>query len=231
MDWHDDDYDFYEPHGYEDHIETLINEVRNNIKAEVISELETLRADNEKLQDVKRRMDEIEREHALKINELTRAKQDALNTVRRETLKELLNDVKTIVYSATSYNEFNEKCNECDEHRKRHYVTPLGKNASETCDCEGRKTRFKIQEYELYSFSYKDKELRKWYKQAFRDDEDYYNSDSTFLGEPFDETPFEDIESYYRSFFLSAEKCQAYCDWLNEQERIKEESHWQRLFD
>lgn len=220
MDWHDDDYDFYEPHGYEDHIEALVNEVRKNIKAEVVTELDKLRAENEHLQDVKQRIEEIEHEHRQKLYELDQAKRDALNIVRREKLQQIGEALELVVYAPYSYTELGEKCNECDERRYIKFQSPGGNTLTEPCKCSQGHRKYRVKEYVCVEFVSNDGRLRAWYKPSDYKDSDH-NVSSDYMEHIFDDVPYEEVKTY-RPFFRNKDKCQAYCDWKTEQERIKE---------
>lgn len=218
-----DDEQFYEPTGYEEQLGALVTQIRSNIKSEVIHELETLRAENAKLQNIKQRMSDIDREHLAKVQELEFMKRDALSIVRREKLHKLLEELHIEIYSPTSYTELGPKCDQCDDKRRRHYVTPLGKNSSESCECEVKFTKYKVKEEVVCEFSNRDNKLRIWYKQYPGSDDTYTADNSKFFDGFNDEKPYEEIERYWRAFFKDKDKCLAYCEWLNEQERIKEE--------
>ncbi|MBW7475932.1 hypothetical protein K0T92_14395 [Paenibacillus oenotherae] len=215
MDYDDEFYD--EPSEFDQQIDefkqSLLNAVRDKYKAE----MEQLQKKNEELQDTKSRLEEIEREHRRKLNELDSVKRDALNIVRKEKLTKLMESLYVKVYAAESYREELPKCDKCNERRMIEFPSPSGKLLTEECSCKNGRKKFRPKEHVCVEFASNDGKLSAWYKPSDCIDSEHMKS-STYMESLGDDVPFSDIKYHWKSFFLDESKCQAYCDWLTQRE-------------
>jgi hypothetical protein len=126
------------------------------------------------------------------------------------------------MYKAYSKTELPPKCDKCDDNRRLHYKTPLGRNEYEKCDCNNGKLVYYPEEYICASFGVnRDKNgIDAWYKLHLDRDGDYGRLDTSSLFAKIyhEEMKYEDIKQY-DTFFKTKEECQGYCDWLNANKR------------
>lgn len=197
--------------------ETLLNAVKDEYKAE----MERLRKENSELQEVKQNFDQIKREYNQKTVELDMAKRNLKNEVRRERLLDLMGDFKVELYRAQSYFMSGPKCDKCDEARKIHYKSPLGKPMVEECDCKDNITYYKPKLFVCSSFELRNGDFIAWYEPYRETDGMRLESIGSttvpkfiYKGEDFESIK----ETHYYVYFRTQEECQAYCDWLTAKE-------------
>ncbi|MGG1618282.1 hypothetical protein [Paenibacillus sp. NRS-1781] len=226
--------DFYgEPSEFEQKWNELKGQLMDSVKDEHKQEVARLRKENAELREVKSNLDETKHEHNQKLHELDLQKRDLERVVRKERLDQLMGDFKLELWVPESDYKLGEKCDKCDDNRRFHYKTPMGRNDSETCGCAVKIPYYKPELYTVYSFGTYDNgsKLRPWYRKKYRD-QDYYESDSSYAAEAiYEGETFEEFrkksEDEYRAFFKDKDDCQAYCEWLAE--RRKEEMQNARL--
>ncbi len=213
--------DFYEP----SEIEIMFAELRHNIlktvKEEYVSEMEKLKNENAELQDVKKNFEQIKRDHDRKKRELEYEYQDLKSKVRRERLSELMKDYEVELWTVSSRSKSLPKCDKCDDKRRIHYVTPLGKETYESCDCDMKISIYEPIPIQLSSFSIRDGKGQAWYKleRHNRDEWISYYEDSIHGKELItDESQFENVKWAYRTLFKTEEIAQKYCDQKNNEE-------------
>lgn len=215
--------DFYrEPSEFEEQVEEFKESLRKSVKQEFLDEMERLRKENKNLRDIKDKLDLFEREKRKELSLLREKTADAAREARRVRFNQLFAEFMPAVYCVSYHFEKGPKCDKCDENRIIYYTTPLGRKASEYCTCNQTRTVFEPEvryasEIRLNNWGGNDG-LIVWYKPK-RDDEDV--TSRVFKGYC-DEMRPEDIEDKNLAAFKEMERCQAYCDWLNEKERAKE---------
>ncbi|MGG4504081.1 hypothetical protein [Paenibacillus polymyxa] len=203
----------------------------NAMKDEHKQEIARLRKENAELQLVKSQLQTMKIEHRQKMHEFDMQKQDLERKVRRERLDTLMEDFIVELWVPESDYKLGEKCEKCDDNRRFHYKTPMGRDNSETCGCAVKIPYYKPELYTVYSFGTKDdgKKLRPWYRKKYRD-QDYYESDSSYAadaiynGETFEEFRVKSANEY-RAFFKDKDDCQAYCEWLAERRKEEMNGH------
>ena len=217
--------DFYrEPSEFEEQIEEFKESLRKSVKQEFLYEMERLRKENKNLRYIRDKLYQFEREKRTELSLLREKTANAEREARRVRFNKLFAEFMPAVYCVGYRYEKKPKCDKCDENRLIFYTTPLGRRASESCICNQIKTIYEpevryVSEIRLGNSGGNDG-LIVWYKPK-RDDE--YVSPRVFKGYC-DEMQPEVIEDKYIAAFKELERCQAYCDWLNEQERSKEET-------
>lgn len=216
--------DFYnESSEFEEMVDDLKVKLKESVKEEHIAEVEKLRKENEELQEVKADFEAIKQHYKEKEQQLERYKMDIKREVRKERLSELMKDREVVLYSARFRRIQGPKCDKCDENRKIHYKTPLGKDAVETCDCDKRYSVYEPREYRLIEFRLDsfNRDMIMFYsvKERFDSNEEdfgrYDSSHSVKNSNIYDgETPFEKLEDK-KPHFRTVEECQKFCDYLN----------------
>lgn len=132
--------DFYNegPSDYELFMNDLKETLKKSIKDEFIKEMDKLRAENKKLQDVKENFEQIKLDYAHKEQELKAREQDMEKNLARKKIMELatIADMKAQIYYIDDDTAYLPKCDKCDENRLIHFKSPTGKDCTEPCpDC------------------------------------------------------------------------------------------------
>lgn len=218
----EEQYEFYDKERmaeFDSTVEQFKAQLRECVRGEWVNEMARLREENAKYADIKARWAEIEAERRMEREEVERVKRDAETHARYARMEELFADVCFEVYTVNTGVKVKPKCGKCDGYRRIHYKSPAtGKDMSETCPYCGESvivsepetlTAYEAKMSNNYcSFN----SLIVWYRKP--DEEGgYLNA----VDELSDEKPFEEI-SRHNAYFKSRERCQAYCDWLNERD-------------
>lgn len=132
--------DFYNegPSDYELFMNDLKETLKKSIKDEFIKEMDKLRAENKKLQNVKENFEKIKLDYAHKEQELKAREQDMEKNLARKKIMELatIADMKAQIYYIDDDTAYLPKCDKCDENRLIHFKSPTGKDCTEPCpDC------------------------------------------------------------------------------------------------
>lgn len=129
--------DFYNegPSDYELFMNDLKETLKKSIKDEFIKEMDKLRAENKKLQDVKENFEQIKLDYAHKEQELKAREQDMEKNLARKKIMELatIADMKAQIYYIDDDTAYLPKCDKCDENRLIHFKSPTGKDCTEPC--------------------------------------------------------------------------------------------------
>ena len=229
--------DFYEPSEFDELVEEFKDGLRKSVKEEFQQELEKLKKENEQLREVKANWNKLQAEYENKNRELECKIYECKSNAARMRLEELFEhcDMSMILFKPGSNSVYLPKCSRCDDERYIHYKTPSGKDAKELCDCARSYIKFKPTAYYCTEFRMNrrtdDKNkypLMMWYKRYRDYGSDYggYEFDTSsicrfvFNGESFDEIAKEHGQN---AFFRDEQKCQEYCDYLNEINGITDE--------
>lgn len=107
-----------------------------------------------------------------------------------------------------------EKCDKCDENRNIRYLTPLGKTAYETCDCNKYNYGWMPEERVLTELRKDNRRLLMWFKRYEREEDGYTRNDFVEDEDVYTGGAFDGLNKY-KAYFRDIEDCQRYCDWLN----------------
>ncbi|GIO40188.1 hypothetical protein J41TS12_50490 [Paenibacillus antibioticophila] len=223
MPFYDDDF-YDEPSEFDQQVDEFKQSLMKSVRDEYKAEMDRLRKENAELQDVKRRKDEIEREHCHALNQFESDKLNLENRLKRMRLTELLGENLLIGWFPSSQDNKKPKCDKCDEQRRIHFKTPSGKPADEWCECAKSVRSYKPEEIECYQF-YQSKNswggkyptVSRYYQR--KEDREYDSFEACKT--PYGGEPFEEV-TYWRVVFDSQEECQKYCDWLTAKEAEKQ---------
>ncbi|MEB4785009.1 hypothetical protein P5G60_25095 [Paenibacillus jamilae] len=214
--------DFYdEPSEFDQKMEELKESLMDSVKQDHKDEVARLRKENAELQEVKRTLKTLQSTYEMKERELNREIKEAESKVRHLRLSTLLESFGVTLFSADMDFVKLPKCDKCDEKRRIHYKTPLGRESYERCTCDESVVYYKPRENTLTEFKFgRNREMLAWYKvsKSKSDSEDDYAeiASTTMLKQLYQEgMKFEDLQKH-GVFFKKEEECQAYCDWLNE---------------
>lgn len=206
--------EYYEPSvGDEIYLEArekLIDALKDSVKQHINS----VSIENEKLKQENAKLEKQVIEIKSKERELEVEKEIYKKQLRFERLSELIKDLSVIVYEVTYFNAKKEKCNKCDENRKIYYTTPMGKKASEDCECAATEKEFIVNEKILYEFrESKNNSLLMWFKHYEDSGREGYSSGSA-IEVFYDNYDFKDIPNY-NVHFRNKETAEKYKDFLN----------------
>lgn len=215
-------YDYYDEPYYEPTVaDEIFLEAREklieSLKESVKQHIENLERENLEIKSKNEKLLKQVSEIESKKLELERAKQTLERDVRRERLSTLLEQLKVERFMVKTKTMYGKKCDKCNEERYIEFISPLGNQLREICDCYDNKvvayfpkshlcTEFKVD-------SQNGNKLRMWYKENTYDREEYYSSSSYYEKSYTDED--YDTLNIYAIFFDTIEECQKYCDWLN----------------
>lgn len=214
--------DFYEPSEFEFKIEELKEELRSSVKKEYTDRIEHLEAELARLKDIRDNYDE-------KVRELNVAKQNAEiaaanaeNVARKASLHKLLEPMRVDAWAIDRKIVYvKDKCDKCDARRYLHYITPMGREAKEPCECSKQKNVFSLVEAEVYELVGRSggSGVKIYYQYERQSDYDWDDRFRITYRVYKDGTAFEDIIFPADGIiFLNKEKAQEFCDWLNNKE-------------
>ncbi|WP_409297707.1 hypothetical protein V1498_06685 [Peribacillus sp. SCS-26] len=220
MSYFDEDF-YHEPSEFDQLVDELKESLSQKVKEDFLSEMERLRKENAELQEIKANYKKIQMDFENKERQLEYDRSDLERKVRRERLSQLLKEFEVELYSVASTSKEQPKCNKCDEKRRIHYKTPLGRETYETCDCAERISTYEPIPIMLSEFSYRNGKASAWYRvKTDRSDEWLSYYEDSISGDELitDEKQFEDIGYAYRTLFKNKEIAQKYCDYKNSKE-------------
>lgn len=228
------DYDDYfgEPNEFEMQVEEFKDALRNSVKDEIKSRIESLENELATLKEFRDERYKFIHEYEAKIREAQKEASDAKRFAKeseekwkKARLHELLGDYLTVGWRAESKWEYGEKCDKCDDDRKIHFTSPRGKEYTEDCECAKRYYRYFPQEATLSKiyvrkkdFRWDDKGETDFYNRYYtvKEDNEYDRYESAAEVYTSSDIDFEKVISY-RAVFLNEEDCKKYCDWKTEQ--------------
>lgn len=228
MDYYEDD--FYEPSEFDMLVDEWKEKLRDSVKEEYKAEMAKLRQENETLQDIKKNWDKKVRELQTEKEEVVRTKYRIEREIKNQYLSEILKDVMEERWGISYRWEYlREKCDRCDDDRRLHYKTPLGRDAYEMCSCAKQCRIYSPEEISGIQISQRrsryDKDIKIFFEHEDNKDRDSYDtyrwhSDSFIFQDDMSYDELEKAHTHY-AIFKNKEECQKYCDWLNAREREK----------
>lgn len=220
MSYYYDDGFYNEPCEFDAQIESLKESLSKAIQEKFLDEMEELREENISLREFRDNKERYERELKAAKAEYQRKMQDAERQANSKKLKDLLSTFAVVGYRAKPEYKKGPKCGQCDDNRKIHFVSPMGRKMEEDCSCAKSTCNYSPKEVHLLKF-YAGKEIVDTYFEQVSTDRDY--DSYSLIAQVYDKNrkPFEDI-NYFSTVFLQEDDCQQFCNWLNEQEAMKD---------
>ncbi|MER2061436.1 MAG: hypothetical protein ABS894_00745 [Aerococcus urinaeequi] len=216
---------YYEPSEYDIMIDQLRATLMESVKQEHKDRMDRLEKENAELQEVKTRMQDIDREHRMKISELERAKSNVVDSVRRERLADLMKNLGHEIFGITYDYVYGEKCDNCDDDRYVHFKSPSGKGMREECECkQNRVMKFKTISHVTCEANVRTGVV--WYRPYNHDSDSFVEDTSGRTREVVkDDENFEFIRSSVKwcseLSFAKEGRALEFCAWLNDQ-KLKE---------
>lgn len=223
------DDEFYDEHSeFDQQVDELKASLMNSVKDEFKAEMDRLRAENAELQEFKQEKQRIEREIANMKRQSEGDKQEAIKQAKMSRLSELLGGFGVEMWTPEYYYIDSRKCDRCDENRRVHYKTPLGRDSYESCTCHSRISIYQPAKNTLHRLSTRSqwKEIQNvWHYYQIKTDGDYdsveWKADGCAknLFVP-GVTTFEEVEKnqFSRVYFENYDDCKNYCVWKMEKD-------------
>ena len=206
--------DYYEPSEFEQQIELFKQSIRENVKQEIQDEIDNLKAENAKLQEIKENWAELTQEHERALLDLRMAKQNAEMEARRTKATEILKELCFVGYRPKVNLIYPPKCDKCDEQRYIHFKSPLGREMKEECTCKQAVRCYEPSKVRLMDFYIRDKVSGVYYERKDEKEYDHYDMAAEVYHD-FPNNP-ENV-NYYRAVFANFGDCARYCEWLMQQ--------------
>jgi hypothetical protein len=222
--------DFYNegPSDYELFMNDLKETLKKSIKDEFIKEMDRLRAENKKLQNVKENFEQIKLDYAHKEQELIAREQDMEKNLARKKIMELatIADMKAQIYYIDDDTAYLPKCDKCDENRLIHFKSPTGKDCTEPCpDCGTTYHKYYVKPVDTMKILFpNDPAIRRvaYYLRHDRWGETYsYDLQDIYRGSAADYDASDGYKMHHTAF-ESKELAQEICDRINKERGIPE---------
>ena len=214
---------------YELFMNDLKETLKKSIKDEFIKEMDRLRAENKKLQNVKENFEQIKLDYVHKEQELKAKEQDMERNLARKKIMELatIADMKPQIYYIDDANGFLPKCNKCDENRLIHFKSPSGRECTEPCpNCGTSFRKYFVKPVDTLRISFpNDPQIKRvaYYLRHDRWGESYtYNLQDIYRG-PAEEFDINLQVNRNHIAFESKELAQEICNRLNKKYGVPEE--------
>lgn len=213
MDYWDD---YYEPSEFDIMMSEFKQSIVDNTRQEIKERIQKLEKENAELQEVKKNWNQIKKEHESAIRELRYKTENAEKEAKKQRAADILKMIAGKGYRPYCIFEKLPKCNKCDVNRRIHYVSPMGRQMMEDCECAKQKRHYSPKEVKCLKFSI-DNTIHSYNFEPA--DEDSYRDIWSTQADFYQELP-ENLESIscYRAVFFNEEECKKYCDWMNEKD-------------
>lgn len=216
------------PSDYELFMNDLKETLKKSIKDEFIKEMDKLRAENKKLQNVKENFEKIKLDYAHKEQELKAREQDMEKNLARKKIMELatIADMKAQIYYIDDDTAYLPKCDKCDENRLIHFKSPTGKDCTEPCpDCGTTYHKYYVKPVDTMKILFpNDPAIRRvaYYLRHDHWGETYsYDLQDIYRGSAADYDASDGYKMHHTAF-ESKELAQEICDRINKERGIPE---------
>lgn len=215
--------DYFEPSEFDMLVDVWKETLKQSVKKEYQDEMERLKKENAKLFDIKNNWAKKCRELEAEKDKYRCATINVEKEAKKARLHELLEPYSKPAWGVNYHYEYaREKCDKCDKNGYIHYKTPMGRDAKEECSCRKRRRIFEPAEAEITEISefiksYDPKKIKVYFEYE-KDEGRSYEEDKYKTVQVYSGQDFKDINICYGMVFLDKEKCQEYCDWLNDKE-------------
>lgn len=182
----------------------LMGILKRNVDSDVRARLELLEKENAELRQYRDSAAEME-------DAIANAEHNAKIARLQELLKPF---TKPAWYACGQWEYIHDKCGECDEDRKIHFMSPNGKHLTENCQCAKQKYLYHVEQAEIFKMSEGDKYIWYYFSRGSSLEKAKLYKDEGFL-KVYNEIPRDN------RIFLDRSKAQEYVDWLNSRELEK----------
>lgn len=213
--------DYYEPSEFDEAMMEFKQTIIDNVRQEIKDKIQRLEKENEELRDIKVNWQKINAEHQNALFELRVKTEQAELKAKRDRAMDIIKQMAFVGYRPSCEYKTGPKCDKCDENRKIHFVSPMGRQMTEDCLCAKRFLNYSPREEKLFKV-YAGGQIGSMYYTISEETRDY--DTWSMCGDVYRELPekLEDINPY-RAVFFKEEDCRKYCDWKNKKEREENE--------
>jgi hypothetical protein len=213
------DVDIYEPTLADEILTEASAKLMDAIKQDVAKRIKEIEQANERLSRENKILHEQVIAASQEKRDLQRQREELERKAARMSVEDFLGQRAVLMYSVGREYVKGPKCDRCNDERKLPYKTPLGADATEGCPC-GVSTIFYTPKEFVITEMGKDRcgrNVRAWFKQY--NEEDHYSSSEFVKDEDVynGEDDFSSLDRH-KVFFQDKSQCQAYCDYLNQEE-------------
>ena len=210
---------YYEPSKADEIIERAVAELKETLKGQALSEMDTIKHENERL---KKELDEYHsKEQELRNREFNIAQKE--NNLKREFNRAKFRDlIEPFIENETIYvidrvSKLIPKCNKCNENRRIEYISKYGDKTELRCECDKNKIFYypTMKELKSIEFAKGNGKFRATPRYSRDYEYEYFHID--FKEPPVAEYDPELDISYSRDYFSNREVCQKYCDDFNKE--------------
>lgn len=211
---------YFEPTEFDIAMADFKASIVDNVRQEIKDKIDRLEKENAELREVKDNWQKIQAEHERAMRDLRIEKEHAKKHAEKARLQTVFRDLCVTGYQVHCEYMQGPKCDKCDEYRKIHFVSPMGRSMTEDCQCAASKTFYSPKEVSLISFWIGNGVGTRCYERSDGDSSDQYK----YCAAVYSELP-EELETInsYRAVFLNVADCQAYCDWHNKKNGLSAE--------
>jgi len=225
-----DDTGYYEPEQAEIILDEFVGKMRDALTSKARDEIELLRRENAELKEANKNLRNKEnavKKWAKELEEKEKyLERDFLRKKFEDLLQPFLDNVEVFYASHEAHEQ--PKCGYCDDKRELLFTAANGQTALRNCGCSEKKYWYEPKKVPLRIVNlYKSNRDGREYVAAAEFNKDEYYSVKTMIVEPkaLIKNYTDDVPEIAKSFnyydhavvFTSAEECQKYCDYLNQQ--------------
>lgn len=226
MDYEEYD-EYFEPSELDERMREIAETLKESVKAEIKQELETLRAENERLREYERMAHENDIRLAAELNKLDQERTGLRKSVRNARLRELFGDYITTAWCVQRIYTKKPKCDKCNAEREIEYKSPRGKTMYEPCECSDAEIHYEVKPTELISVERTDRWGETKYNRTYFTagaiwaDGSVIENSIERTNDVYNDEPLEELKPYYamRYIFLDESKCKEFCEYLNSKEK------------
>lgn len=210
---------YYEPSKADEIIERAVAELKETLKGQALSEMDTIKHENERL---KKELDEYHsKEQELRNREFNIVQKE--NNLKREFNRAKFRDLiepfieNETIYAIDRVSKLIPKCDKCNENRRIEYISKYGDKTELRCECDKNKTFYYPTMKELKSIEFAKGNGKFRATPRYSRDYEYEYFYIDFKEPPIEEYDPELDISYSRDYFSNREVCQKYCDDFNKE--------------
>ena len=208
--------DYYEPSEFDIAMMEFKQSIIDNVRQDIKGKIQRLEKENAELQEIKRNWKSIQNEHDNALRELRLKTENAERDAKQLRTRDILESISVVGYRVAEKHEKRPKCDRCDKDRRIHFVSPMGRNMTEYCECDKDNIFYYPKEVKCISFNIGSDDTISYYYEL--PEENSYCNDYSYRADVYSTLPSTDEELKkitYRALFLKEEDCQKYCDWKN----------------
>ena len=207
---------YYEPTEFDITMMEFKQSIIENVRQDIKDKIQSLEKENAELSEVKKNWEKLQKEHDDALRELRIRTENAERDAKKARARDILESISVVGYRVAEKREKRPKCGRCDKDRKIHFVSPMGRNMTEYCECDKDNKFYYPKEVKCIEFNIRSDDTISYYYELPEEKssyDDYSHRAEVYSALPSTDEELEKIN--YRALFLEEEDCQKYCDWKN----------------